>query len=715
MGLHGENEIIGVGDSGLDTGHCFFEEAQGGEAGTQKYGPDHRKVVAYRDYADKGATGQRDHGTHVVGSILGQSSTDGAAGAGERGSAYAAKVSFTDIGPGDAPGLQVPNDLAGNFFNVDYDNGARIHSNSWGANVNAYTTSTVGTDQAMYEMDDLVILFAAGNSGNPARTPSIGAPATCKNCITVGATENDESQTQQGVSTALAPHPPYPRPHPRPRPRPPPCPSSPHPRPRPRPRLQDGELADFSSTGLAVGGRIKPDVTAPGFFISSANSNADGDCPITEMAGTSMATPITAGNVALIRQYLREGFYPTGKRGNNLGGNNFDCGMIPSGALMKAMTISAGQVMPGRFPQPDRDQGPTLDGYPNQYSGYGRTQLNTVLYAEDNGKTAGDRLFIIDGETVATGEEKVYTIPTRADDEEWGTEFKVVLVWTDPPAEPISNNPLVNNLDLEVDGLNGNSDGNTGAARDTVNNVEAVKLTATAGGTIEVKVKGTSVVEGGPQKFALVVTGPLSLTSPPPAPRQSPPPAPPSAPFDPSALGDKVALGISIPLLLVALGSAFGFVYKRINNKGGGATDNKAGGLPPGWKMQVDPASGQPFYVNDATNERTWEKPTSGGDSDLPPGWTAQAVHVACACCMCMLHAHVRMHEHVACAQACGRRVGSLLPPSPLTRKTPAAAPLTTSTRRRRSPHGRSRPLRPAPRLRPSRCPPAGASVPTAG
>merc|ERR1719506_1410355 len=240
MGLHGENEIIGVGDSGLDTGHCFFEEAQGGTPGTQNYGPDHRKVVAYRAYADGGA------------------------GENERGSAYAAKVSFTDIGPGDAPGLQVPNDLAGNFFNIDYDNGARIHSNSWGANVNAYTTSTVGTDQAMYDMDDLVILFAAGNSGNPDRTPSIGAPATCKNCITVGATENDNSQTQVG----------------------------------------DGELAVFSSTGLAVGGRIKPDVTAPGFFISSANSNADGDCPITE------------SNVALIRQYLREGFYPTGKRGN---------------------------------------------------------------------------------------------------------------------------------------------------------------------------------------------------------------------------------------------------------------------------------------------------------------------------------------------------------------------------------------------------------------
>ena len=35
MGLHGEGEVIGVGDSGLDTGHCFFEEATGGTPDTQ--------------------------------------------------------------------------------------------------------------------------------------------------------------------------------------------------------------------------------------------------------------------------------------------------------------------------------------------------------------------------------------------------------------------------------------------------------------------------------------------------------------------------------------------------------------------------------------------------------------------------------------------------------------------------------------------------------
>ena len=135
MGLHGEGQIVGVGDSGLDVGHCFFENQPGQTAADYTPGtptPQGRKVVNYRPYADGTATGTRDHGTHVVGSILGKSSTPAAAGSDQGGVAYEARVSFTDIGPADSPGLAVPNDLVTNFFNIDYDNGARIHSNSWG-------------------------------------------------------------------------------------------------------------------------------------------------------------------------------------------------------------------------------------------------------------------------------------------------------------------------------------------------------------------------------------------------------------------------------------------------------------------------------------------------------------------------------------------------------------------------------------------------------
>ena len=74
-GIHGEGEVVGIGDSGIDTGHCFFEQVQGDTMAAQNYGPEHRKIVAYRAYADgTPGTGQRDHGTHVAGSVLGNPS-----------------------------------------------------------------------------------------------------------------------------------------------------------------------------------------------------------------------------------------------------------------------------------------------------------------------------------------------------------------------------------------------------------------------------------------------------------------------------------------------------------------------------------------------------------------------------------------------------------------------------------------------------------------
>ena len=32
------------------------------------------------------------------------------------------------------------------------------------------------------------------------------------------------------------------------------------------------------------------------------------------MAGTSMATPVTSGSAALVRDYFMQGFYPTGTK-----------------------------------------------------------------------------------------------------------------------------------------------------------------------------------------------------------------------------------------------------------------------------------------------------------------------------------------------------------------------------------------------------------------
>lgn len=60
-------------------------------------------------------------------------------------------------------------------------------------------------------------------------------------------------------------------------------------------------LADFSSTGPAVDGGVKPEITAPGVDVLAARSQlVRGSGMYTTMSGTSMATPHVAGTAALV-------------------------------------------------------------------------------------------------------------------------------------------------------------------------------------------------------------------------------------------------------------------------------------------------------------------------------------------------------------------------------------------------------------------------------
>ncbi len=66
-----------------------------------------------------------------------------------------------------------------------------------------------------------------------------------------------------------------------------------------------GKIANFSSRGPTRDGRIKPNVVAGGAYVISANANFDPTNPGTlyvQMQGTSMATPVVTGLVALYLQ-----------------------------------------------------------------------------------------------------------------------------------------------------------------------------------------------------------------------------------------------------------------------------------------------------------------------------------------------------------------------------------------------------------------------------
>ena len=79
-------------------------------------------------------------------------------------------------------------------------NGSHIHTNSWGASVaGQYNTNSMQTDHSARNHSGMLILFAAGNAGTDANSngevddDSMGSPATSKNVLTVGASENNRS------------------------------------------------------------------------------------------------------------------------------------------------------------------------------------------------------------------------------------------------------------------------------------------------------------------------------------------------------------------------------------------------------------------------------------------------------------------------------------------------------------------------------------------
>lgn len=89
-------------------------------------------------------------------------------------------------------------DQLGQLFEQAYEAGARIHTNSWGApTLGEYTENARAADDFMWRHPDTLILFPAGNEGvdedrgGVIDPDSVGSPGTAKNCLTVGASEND--------------------------------------------------------------------------------------------------------------------------------------------------------------------------------------------------------------------------------------------------------------------------------------------------------------------------------------------------------------------------------------------------------------------------------------------------------------------------------------------------------------------------------------------
>jgi serine protease AprX len=239
--------VAAVIDTGIDAGHGDLDEG---------------KVLAFKDFVN-GRTSPYDdngHGTHVAATIAGEG--DARADGAYKGVAPGAALVGVKVLDANGGGTMANVTAAIDWVVQNKDvYGIEAINLSLGAGGCADGTDTTSQAVNNAHAAGLVVAVAAGNSG--PGTCTIGSPGAAAHALTVGAM----ADTAAGGF---------------------------------------GQ-ASFSSRGPTADGRIKPDVSAPGVAIASAQAGTTNGYVTYD--GTSMATPFVAG-VALLMRDANAGLTP---------------------------------------------------------------------------------------------------------------------------------------------------------------------------------------------------------------------------------------------------------------------------------------------------------------------------------------------------------------------------------------------------------------------
>jgi serine protease AprX len=483
----GEGEVVGIVDSGIDATH-----------------PDLAGRIRHTDAVDGASAIDRwGHGTHVAGIVAGT----GAASNGKiRGMAPGAELAVLGI-VNDEGRLELPPDI-GDLLTRVADMGATIINLSWGTAVSsAYENGAMAVDTFVRNRPDVIVVIAAGNEGTApdglAALYSMGAPATSKNAITVGACCSSRPDfgdvTWAAYQQAKFPLPPT----------------------SDLPLAGNPDLpAAFSSRGPTDTDSVGPDILAPGTAILAARAADAPDrvywrlCPEYEGRyafnnGTSMAAPVVSGAAAVLREYVRHELKrPT-----------------PSAALLKALLVAAAE----RIPWSRRAEEEPDFGYPDFDQGHGRVNLATILPSAEASPHRRLEVVDVDNNSAEALESRAPLGAThravrsyRFRIRDGATEpLRIVLAYSDYSVKGIQNNLV---LHLQCPGakqLAGNPDlrwlvpqakYQNPQLRDVIpdrrNNVERVHITSPSPGQYRLRVLAENTLFP-PQGYALVVSGEL--------------------------------------------------------------------------------------------------------------------------------------------------------------------------------------------------------------
>ncbi len=412
-----------------------------------------------------------DHGTHVGAAVAGTGASGVLLNGFLRGQGVApgARLVSQRYGSflGSGPGAMIPNGML-TIFREAALSGAVLANNSWGP-----TGSPQGYDIPTQQIDIIArdaladvpgqqpvlpvwsIMNGHGDGGGACAPASLGSPDEAKNLFAVGSTALQSGGTQlPGIFN----------------------------------------ISSNSAHGNACDGRRVPHIVAPGCSTDSA-SNAS-DSAYTLMCGTSMASPVVSGSVAVFIEKYRD----------------MHGGATPSPALVKAAFTAAARDLAG-FTNAD---GGVLGHRPDRFQGYGRLDLEAVA-------NPPQAVFYFDQEHVFTASGQNWTWALMAADP--AQPIRIMLAWTDAPGHGLGGTTpaWVNNLDLVVTTGTGTYLGNvvggdgwsaTGGSPDDRNNLEGVFLAPSQhGGAVTVTVQAANIAAdaldphdpGAPaQDFALV-------------------------------------------------------------------------------------------------------------------------------------------------------------------------------------------------------------------